>query len=167
MTQHAADPHQLSDPVHKGFHVLLVHTVVLQGKGHVLCHRQADELAVRVLQDRAHHFGQVKQAQIFRVPAANGEGSRGFPRVGIGDQAVDAMGQGRLAAARRAADQDLLPLADIQGDVIQGRLRLGGVLKAEMVKGYDRLQGWTLLSWIDAVKDASAVFWNILCGTGG
>ncbi len=51
-------------------------------------------------------------------------------------------------------------------DVIQGRLRLGGVLKAEMVKGYDRLQGWTLLSWIDAVKDASAVFWNILCGTG-
>ena len=39
-------------------------------------------------------------------------------------------------------------------------------LKAEMGKGYDRLQGWTLLSWIDAVKDASAVFWNILCGTG-
>ena len=48
---------------HLSVHVLPLHTVVFQGKGNVLGHRQADELAVGVLQDGAHDLAQAKQTQ--------------------------------------------------------------------------------------------------------
>ena len=48
---------------HLSVHFLPLHTVVFQSKGNVLGHRQADELAVGVLQDGAHDLAQTKQTQ--------------------------------------------------------------------------------------------------------
>ena len=124
----------LSHLLHLPVHLLRGDAVVFQGEGNVLRHGQADELAVGILQHRAHNFGQTEQAQLSGVLPRHRQAAGDLPGVGIGHQAVDAVGQGGLAAAGRPGNQHLLPLADGQVDVVQGGLRLGGVLKAEMVK---------------------------------
>ena len=142
MGKHPGHIHHIGDPGNQVLHLPLLHAVVFQGKGHILRHGQADELAVGILQDGAHHFGKVKQAQLARVPAANGEPARSLARVGIGNQAVHAVGQGGLSTAGGSGNQDLLPPGDGQIDVVQRGLGLGGILKAEIFKGNQGFQGW-------------------------
>ena len=47
------------------------------------------------------------------------------------------MGQSGFSAAGGAGDEHLFPLADIQIDVVEGGFGLGGVVKAEILKGDD------------------------------
>ena len=148
MGKHPGHIHHIGNPGNQVLHLPLLHTVVFQGKGHILRHGQADELAVGILQDGAHHLGKVKQAQLACVPAAYGEPARGLARVGIGNQAVHAVGQGGLSTAGGSGNQDLLPPGDGQIDVVQRGLGLGGILKAEIFKGNQGFQGWASFRFV-------------------
>ena len=114
-------------------------TVVFQRKGDIFGNRHADELPVRVLQYGAHRAGDLEEAYVLRLPPAHAHAARALAPVGVGDQAVDAVGQRGLAAAGGAADQHLFPFADRERDVVQRRLGLGVILEGEMIKLYDRI----------------------------
>ena len=124
---------------HLSVHFLPLYAVVFQGKGNIFGHRQADELAVGILQDGAHNLAQAKQTQCLGVLSRHRQLAGGLALIRGGDQTVDAVGQGGLSAAGRAGDEHLFTLADLQIDVVQGRLRLGGILKAEIFKGNDNV----------------------------
>ena len=130
--------HKLRDLLHLVVHFPGGNAVVFQGEGNVLRHRQADELAVRILKHRSHDLGKTKQPQILGVFPTYRQRSGDLTGVGVGHQAVDAVGKGGLTAAGGPGDQNFLALVNLQVDLIEGRLRLGGVLKTEVFKGNDR-----------------------------
>ena len=137
MGKHLLHIHQFRNFLHMAMHFGGGDAVIFQGEGNVLRHRQSDELAVGILQHGAHHFGQAEKVQLQGVFAADCQLARGFAGVGIGDQAVDAVSKGGLAAAGGARDQNLLTLGNIQIDVIQRGLCLGCILKTEVFKRDD------------------------------
>ena len=129
--------HQFCGAGHGGVHLLLGHAVVFQREGDVLGHRQADELAVRVLQHRAHRFGQRKDALLLRLHAVHRQSAGGFAGVAEGDEPVDAAGQGGFARAGGPGDQNLFAGIDVQVDVVEGGPGLGAVLEGEIPEGND------------------------------
>ena len=102
-----------------------------QRKGDVLPHRQADELAVRVLQHRADVARQLKNTAVGRIHAVHSQRARALAGVGERVQAVDAGRQRGLAAAGRPGDQHALPGVDVQIDVMQRGLLLGAILEGK------------------------------------
>ena len=72
--------------------------------------------------------------QLLRLLPRDAQAAAALAAIGKGDQAVDAVGQRALAAAGGPRDQDLLAAAHRQIDVMECRLGLGVVLKAEMFK---------------------------------
>ena len=119
-------------------HFVLRGAAVLQRKGDVLPHRQADELAVRVLQHRADVARQLKNTAVGRIHAVHSQRARALAGVGERVQAVDAGRQRGLAAAGRPGDQHALPGVDVQIDVMQRGLLLGAILEGKIFEGYDR-----------------------------
>ena len=132
------DADQLGGAAGDLVHFVLRSAAVFQRKGDVLPHRQADELAVRVLQHRTDVARQLKNAAVGRVHAVHGQRARTLAGVGERVQAVDAGRQRGLAAAGRPGDQHALPGVDIQIDVMQRGLLLGTILERKIFKGYDR-----------------------------
>ena len=61
MGEHLPDVHQLGNSVHRVMHFGPGYTVVFQGEGNVLRHRQSDKLAVGVLKHGAHCPGKTKK----------------------------------------------------------------------------------------------------------
>ena len=136
MIPHADERGGLFDPL---MQLRLAHAVVLRREGDILRHREPDELAVRVLQHRADRAGDLEDPQLAALAPGDRQTAAAFPLVGKGDQAVDAVRQRGLAAAGGPADQDLFALADLEVDIVQGRLALRVVLKGKMMKLYDRI----------------------------
>jgi hypothetical protein len=126
------DAHQLRSAAGDGVHLLLRHTAVFQRKGDVLAHGQANELAIRVLQYRAHMGRQLKDAAVRRIHAVHGQGAGAHAGVREGVQAVDAARQRAFAAAGRACDEHTLPRIDVQVDAGQRGTLLGAVLEREI-----------------------------------
>ena len=116
-------------------HFLGGNAVVLQSESNILRNGQSDELAVGILKHCANRFGQTEQTQLLGILARNSQAAGNLAGVGVGDQAVDTVGQGGLTAAGGTGDQHLLTLADLQIDIVESRLRLGGILKTEVFKG--------------------------------
>ena len=135
MLQNPLYIHQLCDSHHFPVHFFCRNAVIFQSESNILRNRQTDELTIRILQDRTHDLGKAKQAQLQSILTANGQLTGSLAGIGIGHQAVNAMGQGGFSAAGRAGDQDLFALADLQIDIIEGRLRLGSILEAKILKG--------------------------------
>ncbi len=67
--------HQLGGAAGDGVHLILRGAAVFQCKGNVLAHGQPDELAVRVLQHRAHMGRKLKDAAVGGVHAVHGQGA--------------------------------------------------------------------------------------------
>ena len=126
------DAHQLRSAAGDGVHFLLRHTAVFQRKGDVLAHGQANELAIRVLQYRAHMGRQLKDAAVRRIHAVHGQGAGAHAGVRKGVQAVDAARQRAFTAAGRACDEHTLPRIDVQVDAGQRGTLLGAVLEREI-----------------------------------
>ena len=131
------DAHQFGGMLHDLLHFRLRGAVILQRKGNVLPHCQADELAVRILQHSAHVARQVKNAAVGGIYAVHHQGAGALAGVGEGVQAIDAGGQRAFAAARGARDKHTLAGVNIQVDVLQGRLFLCPILEREIFKGND------------------------------
>ena len=121
--------HQLGGAAGDGVHLVLRHTAVFQRKGDILAHRQADELAVRVLQDGAHMGRQLKDAAVGGVHAVHGQGAGALAGVCEGVQPVDAARQRAFAAAGGARNEHPLTGVDVQIDAGQRRALLGAVLE--------------------------------------
>ncbi len=120
--------------LHPFLHLFLGDTVIFQGKGDILCHRQTDKLPVQILQHGSHRLGNIKNT-LFRIFLSIDQKASGLGTpVGKGDQTIDAVGQSGLPAAGGTGDQDLLSGMDLQVDIVERRLRLGPVLKAEVLK---------------------------------
>ena len=132
------DSDQLGGAAGDLVHFVLRSAAVFQRKGDVLPHRQADELAVRVLQHRADVARQLKNTAVGRVHAVHSQRACALAGVGERVQAVDAGRQRGLAAAGRPGDQHALPGVDVQIDVMQRGLLLGAMLEGKIFKGYDR-----------------------------
>ena len=126
------DAHQLRSAAGDGVHLILRHTAVFQRKGDVLAHGQANELAIRVLQYRAHMGRQLKDAAVRRIHAVHGQGAGAHAGIRKGVQAVDAARQRAFAAAGRACDEHTLPRIDVQVDAGQRGTLLGAVLEREI-----------------------------------
>ena len=137
--QMVLDVHQLGRPARNLVHLFLRRAAVFQRKGDVFRHRQADKLAVRVLQYRTDMRGKFKNAALRRVYAVNHQTAAHFARIAEGNQPVDAVAQRAFAAAGRPGNQHPLARHDIQIDVADGRLLLRPVLKAEIPEGNNRL----------------------------
>ena len=134
IAQVAFHTHQTGHALGDIVHFLLRHAVVFQRKGNVLRHRQADELAIRVLQHRAHMAGQFKDAGFRRLHAVHHQRALAFAGVAEGNKAVDAAGQRAFAAAGRAGDEHALARIDIQIDIMQRGLFLRAVLEGKMAE---------------------------------
>ena len=132
------DADQLGGAAGDLVHFVLRSAAVFQRKGDVLPHRQADELAVRILQHRADVARQLKNTAVGRVHAVHSQRARALAGVGERVQAVDAGRQRGLAAAGRPGDQHALPGVDVQIDVMQRGLLLGAILEGKIFEGYDR-----------------------------
>ena len=76
------DAHQLGGMAGDGVHLILRGTAVFQCKGNVLAHGQPDELAVRVLQHRAHMGRKLEEAAVGRIHTVHGQGAGA--RAGVG-----------------------------------------------------------------------------------
>ena len=113
-------------------HFLLGNTAVFQRKGNVLAHRQANELAVRILQHRAHMGRKLKNAAVGRIHAVYRQAAGAFAGVRKRVQPVDAGRQRAFAAAGRPGDQHTLTGVDIQVDIMQRRLFLRTILEGEV-----------------------------------
>ena len=113
-------------------HFLLGNTAVFQRKGNVLAHRQADKLAVRVLQHSAHMGRKFKNAAVGRIHTVYRQAAGAFAGVGKRVQPVDAGRQRAFAAAGRPGDQHTLTGVDIQVDIMQRRLFLRTILEGEV-----------------------------------
>ena len=111
--EHPFHTYQSGGLGHLFVHLVGRDTVVLQRKGNVLGHRQADELAVGVLQHGAHDLAQAKQAQGLGLLSGHRQLSGHGPLIGGGDQTVDTVGQGGFSAARRTGDEHFLSPADV------------------------------------------------------
>ena len=115
-----------------GVHLILRGAAVFQCKGNVLAHGQPDELAVRVLQHRAHMGRKLKEAAVGRIHTVHGQGAGARAGVGKRVQPVDAGRQRAFAAAGRPGDQHTLTGVDIQVDIMQRRLFLRTILEGEV-----------------------------------
>ena len=118
-------------------HFFLRGAAVFQRKGDIFRHRQADELAVRILQHGADMIRQLKNAAVGRIHAVYCQAACTLTGVGEGIQAIDAGCQCAFAAAGRPGNQDALTRVDIQVDIMQGGLLLGAVLERKIFEGYD------------------------------
>ena len=131
------DSHQFSDAAGRLVHFFLRGAAVFQRKGDIFRHRQADELAVRILQHGADMIRQLKNAAVGRIHAVYCQAACTLTGVGEGIQAIDAGCQCAFAAAGRPGNQDALTRVDIQVDIMQGGLLLGAVLERKIFEGYD------------------------------
>jgi hypothetical protein len=131
------DSHQFSDAAGRLVHFFLRGAAVFQCKGDIFRHRQADELAVRILQHGADMIRQLKNAAVGRIHAVYCQAACTLTGVGEGIQAIDAGRQRAFAAAGRPGDQHTLTGVDIQVDIMQGGLLLGAVLERKIFEGYD------------------------------
>ena len=129
MVQAFFNAHQLCGMAGDLVHFLLGNTAVFQRKGDVLPHRQADELAVRVLQHRADV---AKNAAVGRIHTVYRQAAGAFAGVRKRVQSVDAGRQRAFAAAGRPGDQHTLTGVDIQVDIMQRRLFLRTILEGEV-----------------------------------
>ena len=138
--------HQPGHTLHRFFHLVLRRARVFQREGDVLAHRQADELAVRVLQHRAHMRGQLKDACPRRVHAVDRQFALDLAGKGKRNQPVDAAAQRALAAAGGPGDQHALARQDVKIDPMERRPLLRTVLEREIPEGYDRRSHGFILS---------------------
>ena len=132
MVQAVFNAHQLCGMAGDLVHFLLGNTAVFQRKGNVLAHRQANELAVRILQHRAHMGRKLKNAAVGRIHTVYRQAAGAFAGVGKRVQPVDAGRQRAFAAAGRPGDQHTLTGVDIQVDIMQRRLFLRTILEGEV-----------------------------------
>ena len=84
------DSHQFSDAAGRLVHFFLRSAAVFQRKGDIFRHRQADELAVRILQHGADMIRQLKNATVGRIHAVYCQAACTLTGVGEGIQAIDA-----------------------------------------------------------------------------
>ena len=91
-----------------------------------------DELAVRILQHRAHMGRKLKNAAVGRIHTVYRQAAGAFAGVGKRVQPVDAGRQRAFAAAGRPGDQHTLTGVDIQVDIMQRRLFLRTILEGEV-----------------------------------
>ena len=143
VTQNLFNVHQLRNALHGFMHRSNGHAVIFQREGNILSHRQADKLPIGILQNRTDCLGKLEQSLFLGVFTANGQAAGRFSGIGIGHKTVDAVGQSGFSAAGRPGNQYLFTFTDVQVDVVQGRLCLCGVLKAEVLKTDNRF----LLEW--------------------
>ena len=80
----------------------------------------------------------LEEIQSLRLFSAHSDAAGALAPVGKRDQAVHTVRQRRFSAAGGPDDQYLLPFPDLKVDVVQRRLRLRIVLKAEIMKRDDR-----------------------------
>ena len=132
MVQAFFNAHQLCGMAGDLVHFLLGNAAVFQRKGNVLAHRQADKLAVRVLQHGAHMGRKFKNAAVGRIHAVYRQAAGAFAGVRKWVQPVDAGRQRAFAAAGRPGDQHTLTGVDIQVDIMQRRLFLRTILEGEV-----------------------------------
>ena len=128
------DAHQLSSMAGDGVHLILRGAAVFQCKGNVLAHGQPDELAVRVLQHRAHMGRKLKEAAVGRIHTVYGQGAGARAGVGKRVQPVDAPRQRTLSAAGGARNEHPFPRVDLQIDIGQGGALLGAVLEGKVAE---------------------------------
>jgi hypothetical protein len=115
------------------------HIVVLEGKSDVFASHQAHELTIGILQHGAHGLGQLENILIACGFTLDIQFTAHFPFVGEGNQAVDAVAQGALAAAAGADNQNFFARENLQVNIIERRLRLAEVLEGEILKLDDGL----------------------------
>ena len=118
-------------------HFSLFNTVVFQGKGNVLSYRQADKLAVRVLQDCSHTGRKLKDRRIICFKAIYLQLTCYFTVKRKRYQSVDTVTDSALSGTGGSADQDLFAGIDVQVDVLQRRLFLSIVLKSKILETDD------------------------------
>ena len=116
-----------------GLDLILRQFQVLETVLDLIPHGGAEDLIVGVLEYIAHGFGKVTGADLANIPSAD------LHRAGGGaQQAVEMLGECRLAAAVLADDGHDLPLAEGKVDVLEG-LHAAGVDMLEVVKLDDGL----------------------------
>ena len=65
-------------------HLILGRTTVLQGKCNILSYRQADKLSVRILQNRSHMSGKLKNTALCGIHPIDDQFAGGFAWIGTG-----------------------------------------------------------------------------------
>ena len=120
---------ELCGPVNLFEDFFLGQGFIFKRKGQVFSSGQADELAVRILQNRPYLFCHSEDTGLCRVQAGYSQGSRDVSGKRAGNQAVDAVGQGALAGAGRTGDQNLFARIYFQIDICNRRFFLGPVFE--------------------------------------
>ena len=98
-------------------HLILGHTAVLQGKRDILSYSQSDKLSVRILQNRSHMSGKLKNTAFCGIHPIDDQFAGGFARIGTGIQSVNTARQSTFPATGGTCDQNSLTRIDIQIDI--------------------------------------------------
>ena len=97
------------------------------------------ELGIGILHHRSHLLIHFVDVRVCKRKAADRSRALDLSLEGIGDEGVDTISKGTLAAARRSDDQNLLSLADGQVDMLERRIFLRLVGEAEIRKFDERI----------------------------
>ena len=106
---------------------------VLRPEGHLIDHPAAQDLALRVLQHRAHDLGDGRQGLIAGLFPVETDPPLQIPPVTAGDEAIQAADQGGFAAAAGPGHQHDLPCLQFKGDVAQGIIRPVAIFERELL----------------------------------
>lgn len=90
-------------------HLILWHTAVLQGKRDILSYGQADKLPVRILQNRSHMSGKLKNTAFCGIHPIDDQFAGCYARIGTGVQSVDTARQGAFPQPEGPAIRTLSP----------------------------------------------------------
>ena len=80
-----------------------------------------------VLKDAAHFLRDPVEGEFRQILPVQQHPARQLPGEELGDEAVDKAGEGGLAAAAAAAEQDALPVRDGETDIFQAALCAVGI----------------------------------------
>ena len=98
-------------------HLILGHTAVLQGKRDILSYSQSDKLSVRILQNRSHMSGKLKNTAFCGIHPIDDQFAGGFARIGTRIQSVNTARQSTFPTTGGTCDQNSLTRIDIQIDI--------------------------------------------------
>lgn len=132
--QKAPDTQLLRRPVHPGPEFRRRPGLALQAEGDLAVAVHVEKLRPGVLEDAAHLLRDPVHGQRRQVLPVQQHPARQLPGEELGDEAVDEPGEGGLAAAAAAAEQDALPVGDGEAHVMEPALPALRIAEGHMLK---------------------------------